>query len=58
MRKMVKIIGISKIFVRRIVKKDLKLSSYKLGDGHYLSDEMKLNRLRNVGNYSKYKTSV
>jgi hypothetical protein len=46
MREIAKSIGISEGSVRMIVKKHLKHRSYKLGDGHYLSEEMKLNRLK------------
>lgn len=46
MRKMAKSIRINEKSVRIIVKKRLKLLSYKQGNGHFISEEMKINRLK------------
>uniref|UniRef100_A0A8R1ELV4 HTH luxR-type domain-containing protein n=2 Tax=Caenorhabditis japonica TaxID=281687 RepID=A0A8R1ELV4_CAEJA len=45
-------LGIARSTVQSIVKNDLKLKSYKLRRGQYLSDKSKAMRLENAENYS------
>ena len=56
MQKMARKIGISKESVRRIVQNKLKLRSYKLGNAHFLNEEMKHHRLKNARRLLKMKS--